>query len=548
MAPLDAQGPPANCDATRPRAEPPHAALRRIGGDDDDRWRARQLTGTESVTTYLLRSPSTMGESPMSCGEPGRTRVWLVPVDGTLAYNARLPYTRNLDGLWAGRGVSARLGGGLRFARGPFRATLAPSLRVSQNAGFEVAPAPYYAPPIPPDYSPYASPWNVSPFVGARYSIDEPVRFGDEPLVEADAGESGIWVRGTRLTLGVTTEHAWWGPGIRNSLLLSNNAPGVPRLELRTSAPLTGRAGTLEAHWFTGSLRESRVFNTHPEDDRQYLSALALSWRPPRARGVEVGMARVVFGPSELGSQWLRPFEVFRSVGRPDDRPRSDTTHVRAREQLTSVFARLRIPEDSFSVHIELGRAQEPVNLRDFLTEMTHSLAYTVGVEYARGWRGGPDLLRIQLEATSLEQSSTYLHRPTPSWYTSRALRQGYTNRGRTLGAAIGPGSSGQWLAVDLLRPEDRLGIFLSRSRWNTDAMLLLPFPPGTGFCEFDVTVSPGIRGARRLGRAGTVSAEVMLSKRYNVFFNNVSGCPAGPYRRDAFNPGLTMSFAPAAW
>src|SRR3546814_1411531 len=58
------------------------------------------------------------------------------------------------------------------------------------------------------------------------YSIDLPEHFEDMPYSKA------LWVQSSvRLTigpasLGLSNESLWWGPGKRNSLIMSNNAEG----------------------------------------------------------------------------------------------------------------------------------------------------------------------------------------------------------------------------------------------------------------------------------------------------------------------------------
>ena len=66
-----------------------------------------------------------------------------------------------------------------------------------------------------------------------------------------------------------------------------------------------------------------------------------------------------------------------------------------------------------------------------------------------RPLRQSRDALRLQAEHTYLEKSATSRDRPVGVYYTSRAVLQGYTHDGRVLGAAIGPGASSHWLAVD---------------------------------------------------------------------------------------------------
>ena len=110
------------------------------------------------------------------------------------------------------------------------RGALAPSLVYSENLPFQIFPDTVAG------RSAYAN-----PFHGRASSIDLPLRFGDEPLRRLDYGRTGLSVETARFSAGFTTENEWWGPGIRNALVMSNNAPGIPRAFL-TLAPVRTRA------------------------------------------------------------------------------------------------------------------------------------------------------------------------------------------------------------------------------------------------------------------------------------------------------------------
>ena len=45
------------------------------------------------------------------------------------------------------------------------------------------------------------------------------------------------WSISRRRGVGISNENQWWGPGISNALILSNNAPGFPHAFVRTAHP-----------------------------------------------------------------------------------------------------------------------------------------------------------------------------------------------------------------------------------------------------------------------------------------------------------------------
>src|SRR5205823_3468965 len=232
----------------------------------------------------------------------------------------------------------------------------------------------------------------------------------------------------------------------------------------------------------------------------------------------------------------------------PDDRSMSDSTPRLGRDQLVSLFGRWVLPNDGFEFYFEWLRASMPVSLRDFLTDPSHSRGYTVGLQWLAPTNRRGGALRLQGEATNLEQDASFRYRPIGSIYASRVVPQGYTLRGQPLGAAIGPGSSSQWLATDYVAPRWSLGIYGERIRWNEDAHALTQYPSYKGWCESDVSLIGGLRG-RWIGNLGAVSASASTAHRYNVFFQMFAACP---YNRtdpgrvvDLRNSTLTLSFEP---
>jgi len=123
---------------------------------------------------------------------------------------------------------------------------------------------------------------------------------------------------------------------------------------------------------------------------------------------------------------------------------------------------------------------------------------------------------------TYLEESPTYRARPIGSFYASARVPQGYTQRGQVLGAAVGPGGSGQWAAADYLSDGLRLGVFLGRVRWANDSYYDKP-GGHSRYRGHDVTILGGARAGAGVG-AMRLDAEWTWGKRFNFMFQNYAG------------------------
>jgi hypothetical protein len=512
-----------------------------IGSDFEDRARLQQLLGRDSTSGFVLRSLSSRIEFLGSRD----TLVWsVVTPELNVVTNSELPFSQNDGALWAGRGFNYLVRAGAALARGPWRLVVAPELVGSANAAFQDVRPGFYRPIInTARYSVYSSPWMQHPF-----PMDQPFRPGPDPSLRLDAGQSAFWYEDTRLAAGVGTENQWWGPGIRDALILTNNAGGFPHAFVRTARPLRTAVGDFEGRWMVGALSESAYFDSDPDNDSRSLALAGVTYRPRLEPELTLGVSRAVFAAATSDAKaLLRWFDVVQPTTRPNSRPWSDTTFTGGRDQLTSVFGRWVFPRAGAEIYGELGRAEWPASLRDFLVDPTHTMGYLMGGQLAQPWARAGAVWRFQGEFTFLERSNSYRYRPTQSWYSSRAAPQGYTQRGQVLGASIGPGSSHQWLALDLISPTWRGGVFAGRWRLNADHnAAIIPYPIGTGSCEYDTTLYPGIRGGYRGRTFGVVNAEVIFANRLNYLYQNGSGCPSGNTMVDVRNTTVRLSVTPA--
>lgn len=518
-----------------------HSKLVGVSDDSLDRLRIAELRGYRNERSLLLRSPSSLSKQ---LDFSARTAVRLVDPQFLFVTNSYMPLSQNRGNLWAGKGLSRSILFGGAFTSNRIKAIIAPELVISENADWALRDTSYYVSIDLLDRrgSEFAFPYYVGP-----YSIDQPLRFGDKPLNRVSPGQSSILLRLGSVAFGLSTENEWWGPGIRNALIMSNNAPGFSHLTFRTEKPFRSRIGEIEGRWFVGELTESKYFDSDSTNNMRSIAGLGVVWKPAHESNFSGGFARTVYATARDRSQILwRWTDVFRNTGHPNERPLGDSTLTPGgRDQLFSLFARWVFPEDGAEVYAELGRTELPRNLRDLLIAPNHTQGYTIGGQ----WISVPSArgsIRLQAEITQVEQSATFRTRSLGSWYTSRRVIQGYTNRGEVIGASIGPGASSQWLAVDYVRPSALAGLFFGRIRWNEDMHSTASFPGYVAYCNHDVSLFWGLRGVKS-GRFGSISADLSLQDRLNLFFQNGGGCPNNGRRVDIRNSTLSISFRPFA-
>jgi hypothetical protein len=469
-----------------------------IGSVARDRARTMRLLGRDSVRAMVAPLGFCTG---------------LPTSELRIVANSNLPFTMNDGSLWAGRGFNMSLtpAGALTYRDSDVVVSLilAPTITYSQNRPFQIFPG------QDPTRSPFSSPWHMAPS-----SMDLPLRFGDESIRTFDFGESSIRLAARGWTVGAGVQNEWWGPGIRTTLLMSNNPPGIPHLFLQPTKPIQSGIGWFDGRLIVGTLTKSPFFDTLTSSNYRALSGALLTFRPSSDTGLMVGVSRVVYTPISAAASSLGHvadvFTRWEPIARPTDTLPDGTTRQRT-DQLTSLFARWEFPESGFEVYGELARGELPRSLHDWIVAPEHTLGYLLGTQLVRPTHAPGSFVRLQAELLYLEQSIAFADRLPPDFYAGRATRHGYTQRGQLIGAGTGPGSSSQFVAVDYLANDWQAGAFVGRIRWENNAMYRIPEPRAT---KHDVTIYSGLRGAVRSAMAD-VFAELTIGRRLNYLFQN---------------------------
>ncbi len=438
--------------------------------------------------------------APTSWAEGNGLAVAFAPLRWQSVFNSAYPTARNTGALWAGRGRTTELQGGAtvrwRFLTAGFR----PVVAYQQNRAFV-----------------------LSPYVREGYGavtpgIDLPVRFGDRPFWTLDLGQSFVRADAFNVAVGISTENLWWGPGLRNSLILSNTAAGFPHLFVGTSRPVDIHVGLLEVQYVAGQLHESPYFDADPENDRRAMAALTLGFAPRFLPGLSLGAARVYNYSLVAGSTSWRDFAIplvepflKEGVATPEN-PNGE----RPDNQLLALFGRWAFPEVGFEVYAEWARDDHNWDALDVAMDLGHSSVYLLGLQKALPV--GPYWLRLNAELVHLvERPVLHAVRPTPTFYTHSVIRQGYTHGGQMLGAAVGPGSDSQFLAADLFYRSGRTGLFLERTLRN-ESVYYRSIPKTSPFYDHDLELTAGVRQAWAWQELD-VSGELGLSRRWNRDF-----------------------------
>ncbi|MEB3209635.1 MAG: capsule assembly Wzi family protein, partial [Synechococcus sp.] len=352
----------------------------------------------------------------------------------------------------------------------------------------------------------------ITLYTRRQSEIDLPYRPSEKPIHRFFLSNSFVRMNLWKTSLGLSTENHWWGPGVRNSILMGHQAPGFRHAYVKTNAPISIGLGTIEGTYLGGLLEDTDINRSARKGEWVYISGVTGSFSPRFIPGLKLGLTRTfIINGSDLDT-WsdyvpiLQPFDKSK-LGAGTDGGGSQPDDQRA-----SVYFSWSMPHDAFRVYGEFAKEDHNANFRDILGEPEHNRAYQFGMQTKHPVMQGH--IETGFEATHLTMSNSQQTRSSGYWYTHTKVKQGYTHQGQLLGAAIGPGSSSQtvWSTYDT--PKGDIGILLERVAVNRDLyqdIAQYGLKP-----EIDLTMS--LHASRVFGSL-TASAAVDLTHTSNRYF-----------------------------
>jgi hypothetical protein len=454
-----------------------------------DYLRTSQLLGTfESELSFTLK-PLDIGKNGIEINKEifdiekyaptvlsflkGNGKIKILPIDYNIEFNSRHPYNRNNGSMVPNRGYQHILSAGIFAEVGPLSIQLKPEYLYSENKDFEgfgEGPNGHYSAIWAKRYHL----WN---------SIDMPERFGEKSISKTLIGQSSIRLNFKGLSLGLSNENIWWGPSVRNSIMMSNHARGFKHITFNTTKPLKTKIGNFEWQVITGRLEASGFDppNTDMEHagtklfvpkiaqyqsqipDWRYLQGYSITYSPKLVPGLSIGFIRWVQMYSRLvrGKYWWMEgeptwFPAFSNLFRKNDKYENYEAQT---NQAAGLFLRWLWKDSKAEIYVDYHHNDSKQNIRDLLLDSDHSRAATVGLQ--KIFKISNDNFLFSWEWTQMEQTASRLLRSAGSWYRHGWTYDGYTNEGEVLGAGIGPGSNSHYFALNRIRDKEKLGIAL---------------------------------------------------------------------------------------
>lgn len=420
----------------------------------------------------------------------GRFKSSLLPISIKNQFNSHHAYGWNDGAMVPAKGFQTLITGGIFAEYGPVSLQFKPELVYAQNSDFDEFNKAHYD------------------IVTAKYydfynNIDLPVRFGKSAYRNVFLGQSSLRINSNSLSFGISTENIWWGPGLRNSLLMSNSAPGFAHLTLNTRKPLKTKIGSFEGQLIAGRLEGSgygpltedrEYFNSNlyvpKPNDWRYLTGIVLTYQPKWVPGLFLGYA-------QTGQKYSKDLSSFNDYLPffPPFKPVLVASALNERDERRSMFLRWIWLEENAEIYFEYGRSNAKATIRENSLRPEASRGYIVGLRKLMpfGSKTNEHLL-LGVEVTQLQETNPEIINNALGWYSNKYVRHGYTNNGQLLGAGIGPGANIQTVEIAWAKGFNKIGLQAERYVHNNDLYFYI-YRETNDFRRHWVDMSLGLSG-----------------------------------------------------
>jgi hypothetical protein len=278
-------------------------------------------------------------------------------------------------------------------------------------------------------------------------------------------GQSSVRYDLNKISLSASNQNLWWGPGIVNSMLMSNNAPGFFHYSISSNRPLKTFLGNFQFQIISATLKQdsSQGFEHRnlkklnlQDRDRSY-NALSFTFQPVIMKNITFGLTRAFQNLAENNISGFVP-KYLPVLGSFFGSAYNDTIN---RDQILSFNTRWVFPKNHAEVYFEFGYNDAKDNFRDLMLDMSHSSGYIFGFKKL-SYINNLDYVDFGAEVIRMAQTPSYLMRNAGNFYEHGRMTEGYTHKNQILGAGSGFGNNMQTVNLSFNRGWNKYGLIFN--------------------------------------------------------------------------------------
>jgi hypothetical protein len=447
--------------------------------DSNESFTTRPLLSNKLLKVQNIFDPenSLKGSDSVNSGSfvfgKGRGLLQILPISWQQQFNSDHPYGWNDGPMIPAKGYQTMISGGFYLKYGPLSIQLRPEYVYADNPAFN-------------GFASGHSDQDQITYYQFHYQIDLPERYGNTTYKRAFLGQSSIRLTFGPISLGVSNENLWWGPGIKNALIMSGNAPGFEHFIINTVYPINTFLGSFEAQFIGGKcvlsgyplllndvLSDGRTLSSFvpaQNTDWRYFTGFNINYHPKFVPGLTLGLTRTFNAyQSDVKANGFSAYVPFFTPFAKKNTLNANGDPF-GRDQQTSIYARWLFTKAQAEVYVEYGLTDNSYNLADFIQSPGHSRAYLFGVRKMIPTNRKGDHILFGTQLTQISLTTDRLTRPAQGfWYLHGAVTSGDTNQGQVLGSGTGPGGNSQSFDVSWVSGLKKIGIDFERYEHDVD-------------------------------------------------------------------------------
>ena len=234
-------------------------------------------------------------------------------------------------------------------------------------------------------------------------ALNDGIAHAKRPYLDYGFRESQIILHRKNLGIGLSNTNMWWGPGLHNSLHISNNTSGFNYLFLGTTSEKRIKSFGYNFKYIFSQLDKNKA--------EPYYTGVAADITYHSDPIITLGFFRSFLSGGLLTTDnitrqdaMLLPFQKLFKEGLEQDQV----------DQTLSVFTTLVFPESGLKLYFELGMNDHRWDMYDFLQHPDHTAASIIGFR-KYGLFNKKELI-MGFEYTNLRKTR-FDNRSTPNWY-----------------------------------------------------------------------------------------------------------------------------------
>jgi hypothetical protein len=395
-------------------------------------------------TSFMIKSNQNVDNlSNPTYYNPSRLRLENIKASIELQNNSNLPYGYNDGSMFPAIGLQKRVSFGFLVKNDFLEINFQPEFVQANNT----KPTLFKGNPKDGNY------WTRYFYINTNH-IDNYTQFGNSTINYNSLGQSRIGYINNYHSIGFSNENIWWGPGVLNSLIFTNQAPGFKHLYYQTNKPIPSKLGSIEYNIIAGNLKNILPNN---QDDSLMRTLWSGGILPKKSVNRLIVSGILTLQPKVIPNLFIGL--AFSSQNY------MDTSLLKTKYQHIQTFMfRYAMPNDHAEFYAELGYTN---SIPGFvlggkkLFKYNNNRYFEFGVEVTQLGIMDPRKIFVINDVFGPPQRN--------SWYTNTRVLQGYTNNAQLLGAGIGPGSNAQTIYFNYKYKNSTIGLQFERINRNND-------------------------------------------------------------------------------